>query len=366
MANVILRDVVKRFGEVIAVNRVTLNIADQEFLVLVGPSGCGKTTTLRMIAGLEDVDAGEIYINDRLINRVPPKNRNIAMVFQNYALYPHMTVFDNMSFGLKMRNVSADQRKALVNKTADILGITQLLQRKPKELSGGQRQRVALGRAIIREPDVFLFDEPLSNLDAKLRVQMRTELRKLHERLLSTAVYVTHDQVEAMTMGDRIVVLRDGVIQQVGTPLDLYDRPSNIFVAGFIGSPAMNFIQCSVLAEGGKLFIDARDFRLPVPEYFVKRIVSSDEKQLVVGIRPEHLAKKGGENITSQDLATITVDVNVVEILGKELCLDVSVGKQILTALIDADTPVKAHQTMELMPKLERLHFFSKGSGKAI
>jgi multiple sugar transport system ATP-binding protein len=228
MANVMLKNLTKKFDEVVAVNNVNLEIADREFVVLVGPSGCGKTTTLRMIAGLEEITEGEIYINDRLVNKLAPKDRNIAMVFQSYALYPHMKVFDNMAFGLKMRKVPKEDMKERVNKAAEILGIEELLSRKPRQLSGGQRQRVALGRAIVRDPEVFLFDEPLSNLDAKLRVQMRTELKKLHERLQATVVYVTHDQVEAMTMGDRIVVMKDGLVQQVGDPLELYNRPANL------------------------------------------------------------------------------------------------------------------------------------------
>ncbi|HHW15219.1 MAG TPA: sn-glycerol-3-phosphate ABC transporter ATP-binding protein UgpC, partial [Firmicutes bacterium] len=265
MASVTLKGVSKRFGNVTAVDNVNLEIADREFVVLVGPSGCGKTTTLRMVAGLEEITEGEIYIGERLVNDVAPKDRDIAMVFQNYALYPHMNVYDNMAFALKIRKVRRDEIDRRVRAAAQLLGIENLLDRKPKALSGGQRQRVALGRAIVREPKVFLMDEPLSNLDAKLRVQMRSELSKLHNRLQTTVIYVTHDQTEAMTMGDRIVVMKDGKVQQVGTPLDIYEHPANVFVAGFIGSPAMNFFQVRLDEANGQLFADFGSFRLPLP-----------------------------------------------------------------------------------------------------
>jgi len=256
MANVILKEILKKFGDVLAVNKISLEIKDQEFVVFVGPSGCGKTTTLRMIAGLEEVDGGEIYIGDVLVNDVPPKDRDIAMVFQNYALYPHMDVYNNMAFGLKLRKFPKNEIDQRVKEAAEILGIQELLQRKPKQLSGGQRQRVAVGRAIVRHPKVFLFDEPLSNLDAKLRVQMRAELSKLHDRLKTTMIYVTHDQIEAMTMGDRIVVMRDGLVQQVGSPLELYNKPVNKFVAGFIGTPSMNFLDVVLKKESDTLYLD--------------------------------------------------------------------------------------------------------------
>src|SRR5881409_1976279 len=256
MAQVMMKDLNKKFDEVHAVKDVNLHIRDKEFVVLVGPSGCGKSTTLRMVAGLEEISSGEIYIGDRLVNDLPPKDRDIAMVFQNYALYPHMSVYDNMAFGLKMRKFEKPEIDQRVRDAADILGIGQLLKRKPRQLSGGQRQRVALGRAIVRHPRVFLFDEPLSNLDAKLRVQMRVELKKLHDRLQSTVIYVTHDQVEAMTLGDRVVVMKDGVVQQVGEPLVLYNQPANKFVAGFIGSPAMNFANVQIGAENGGLWAE--------------------------------------------------------------------------------------------------------------
>src|SRR5512137_1763721 len=265
MSNVILKKVVKRFGSVTAVDNLTIEIRDKEFAVLVGPSGCGKTTALRMIAGLETITSGEIFIVDTLVNEMAPKDRDIAMVFQNYALYPHMNVRDNLGFGLKMRGFPRQEIDSRVREAADILGIHDLLDRKPKELSGGQRQRVAVGRAIVRKPKVFLFDEPLSNLDAKLRVQMRAELSALHHRLQATMIYVTHDQVEAMTMGDRIVVLKDGLIQQIGTPLGLYNTPVNRFVAGFIGSPPMNFLKVSLRDQGGKLMADEGSFQPPPP-----------------------------------------------------------------------------------------------------
>src|SRR4249920_2257685 len=263
MAQVVLKDLNKKFDEVHAVKDVNLTIRDKEFMVFVGPSGCGKTTTLRMVAGLEEISSGEISIGDRVVNDLPPKDRDIAMVFQNYALYPHMTVYDNMAFGLKMRKFAKPEIEKRVKEAAEILGIQELLKRKPRQLSGGQRQRVAVGRAIVRHPQVFLFDEPLSNLDAKLRVQMRVELKRLHERLETTAIYVTHDQVEAMTLGTRVVVMKDGRVQQVGEPLELYGRPANKFVAGFIGSPAMNFVDVSISGDG--LRAEAEGLRLQIP-----------------------------------------------------------------------------------------------------
>src|SRR4051794_2742984 len=265
MARVAMRSLNKKYDDVHAVIDVNLDIRDQEFVVLVGPSGCGKTTTLRMVAGLESITGGQISIDETVVNELPPMDRDIAMVFQNYALYPHMTVYDNMAFGLKMRKFDKPQIAARVREAAEILGIQELLKRKPRQLSGGQRQRVAVGRAIVRHPQVFLFDEPLSNLDAKLRVQMRVELKRLHDRLETTAIYVTHDQVEAMTLGDRVVVMKDGLVQQVGAPLELYDRPANRFVAGFIGSPAMNFVTTSLAASGGALWAEAPGMRVRVP-----------------------------------------------------------------------------------------------------
>src|SRR5574342_373206 len=272
MAQVVLKDLVKRFDEVTAVRDVNLQIKDKEFIVLVGPSGCGKSTTLRMIAGLEEISSGEIYIGARLVNDLPPKDRDIAMVFQNYALYPHMTVYDNMAFGLKMRKFPKAEIDTRVREAAQMLGIQELLSRKPRQLSGGQRQRVAVGRAIVRHPQVFLFDEPLSNLDAKLRVQMRVELKRLHERLETTAIYVTHDQVEAMTLGDRVVVMKDGWVQQVGEPLELYGKPANRFVAGFIGSPAMNFADVTIAESNGGVWAESPGMRVRVPPAVAGRL----------------------------------------------------------------------------------------------
>ena len=284
MARVAMRGLNKKYDEVHAVIDVNLDIRDQEFVVLVGPSGCGKTTTLRMVAGLESITGGQISIDEKVVNELPPMDRDIAMVFQNYALYPHMTVYDNMAFGLKMRKFDKSKISQRVKEAADILGIQDLLKRKPRQLSGGQRQRVALGRAIVRHPQVFLFDEPLSNLDAKLRVQMRVELKKLHERLGTTAIYVTHDQVEAMTLGDRVVVMRDGRVQQVGDPMELYNQPGNRFVAGFIGSPAMNFAQVRIAAENGSLWAESEDLRIKVPAPVAQRLGRYSGMEATLGV----------------------------------------------------------------------------------
>ena len=365
MAKVFLNNISKKYEEIVAVNNLNLEISDREFVVLVGPSGCGKTTTLRLIAGLETITEGDIYINDQIVNDLAPKDRNIAMVFQSYALYPHMKVIDNMAFGLKMRKVPMVERKALVKEAAEILGMQDLLNRKPRQLSGGQRQRVALGRAIVRKPDVFLFDEPLSNLDAKLRVQMRTELKKLHQRLQATIVYVTHDQVEAMTMGDRIVVMNDGLIQQVGTPLEVYGKPKNLFVAGFIGSPAMNFLPCRLIVENGCFFIDTEDFKIPFPEAISYKVSAQGEKEIIFGIRPEDISKKVSDQNSSSNGATIRAKVNVIETLGKEIYLDLNTGEHSLTALLDSDVEVKAHQDIDLVINMEKIHLFRKQSGEA-
>ena len=366
MANVVLKNITKRFGDVIAVDDVNLEIADREFVVLVGPSGCGKTTTLRMIAGLEEISDGEISIGGRVVNKLTPMERNIAMVFQSYALYPHMKVFDNMAFGLKMRKVSKEKRDEQVKKAAEILGIEELLDRKPKQLSGGQRQRVALGRAIVRDPDVFLFDEPLSNLDAKLRVQMRIELKKLHERLEATVVYVTHDQVEAMTMGDRIVVMKDGLVQQVGRPLELYNKPANLFVASFIGSPAMNFVPCRLVQEEARYHIDTGDYRIELPDSLAPQVRAAGGNDFVFGIRPEHFSNTVSGNGQANDLPVIRARINVIETLGKETFLDLSTGDHSLTALLDADIEAKTHQDIELRPNLDKIHLFNSDSGEAL
>jgi multiple sugar transport system ATP-binding protein len=366
MAQVLLKNLTKKFDDVVAVNTVNLEISDREFVVLVGPSGCGKTTTLRMIAGLEEITKGDIYIGDRLVNNLASKDRNIAMVFQSYALYPHMKVFDNMAFGLKMRKIPKTERATLVNDAAEILGIQDLLERKPKQLSGGQRQRVALGRAIVRKPDVFLFDEPLSNLDAKLRVQMRTELIKLHNRLQSTSVYVTHDQVEAMTMGDRIVVMNNGLIQQVGSPLDLYNKPANLFVAGFIGSPAMNFIPCRIVEENSILYVDAGGFKVPLMNSMAAAVKSCESRGFIFGIRPEDISRKGFEEESSGHGETIQARINVIETLGKETHLDLSAGENLMTAIVSPYTPVSLEEEIELVLNMDKVHLFKEEDGEAI
>ena len=337
MAGVRLENVFKKFGNVTAVNDANLEIRDKEFLVLVGPSGCGKSTTLRMIAGLEEITSGKIYIGDTLVNDIPPKDRDIAMVFQNYALYPHMDVYNNMAFGLKLRKFPKDEIDRRVKEAARILGIENLLDRRPKALSGGQRQRVAVGRAIVREPKVFLMDEPLSNLDAKLRVQMRAELSKLHNRLQTTIIYVTHDQTEAMTMGDRIVVMKDGFIKQVGAPLDIYRRPDNMFVAGFIGSPAMNFVPGVLRKEGDDIIIDCESFAAIVPP---ERATNADkyiDQRVVLGIRPENIQDADFVPNAPKD-RIVDCMVDVTEPMGAEVYLNLSAGPHSLVARVNPRT----------------------------
>jgi len=359
MAKVVLENVSKNFGGVEAVKNFNLTVEDKEFAILVGPSGCGKSTALRMVAGLEEPTTGTIYIGDQAVNDFPPKDRDIAMVFQEYALYPHMSVYKNMAFGLKLRkfpNSEIDQR---VQEASEILGIQELLNRKPKELSGGQRQRVAVGRAIVRKPAVFLFDEPLSNLDAKLRVQMRAELSKLHDSLQTTIIYVTHDQVEAMTMGTKIVVMKDGLIQQIGTPLGVYNFPVNLFVAGFIGSPVMNFIPCRVLSKDGRLIIDAETFHFSIPEKkapYYQSLVGSDA---FFGIRPNDIYDRlyAPEHLRGNAICAV---VNVIEPLGSEIHLNVTVGKHHLEALVDTQSNVRMHQEVELAIDLNKMHLFEK------
>jgi multiple sugar transport system ATP-binding protein len=362
MAEVRLENICKQFDEVIAVDNFNLSIKDKEFVVLVGPSGCGKTTTLRMIAGLEGITSGKIYIEERLINKLPAKERNIAMVFQNYALYPHMTVQENMSFSLEMRKRPKEEIKKRVQEAAEILGIENLLARRPKQLSGGQRQRVAVGRAIVRKPEVFLFDEPLSNLDAKLRVQTRVELKKLHERLATTAVYVTHDQVEAMTMGDRIVVMKDGLIQQVGGPLELYNSPANRFVAGFLGSPAMNFFEAELTGSGDLLILQTSSFNIQLPPKKAKLLIGFDQTKVIVGIRPEDL-------VMVEDYVqgkTIPFTVDVVEPVGSETYVVGNAGEIPLIAGVGRNTSVRAHQNISLEPIIENLHLFNIKNHKVI
>jgi multiple sugar transport system ATP-binding protein len=362
MAQVMMKDLNKKYDEVHAVKDVNLHIRDKEFVVLVGPSGCGKSTTLRMIAGLEEITSGEITIGDRIVNDLPPKDRDIAMVFQNYALYPHMTVYDNMAFGLKMRKFPKPEIQKRVQDAAEILGIQELLKRKPRQLSGGQRQRVAVGRAIVRHPQVFLFDEPLSNLDAKLRVQMRVELKRLHDRLETTAVYVTHDQVEAMTLGDRVVVMKDGWIQQVGEPLELYSRPANKFVAGFIGSPAMNFIDVSVIDAGG-LWVEGQGLRVKVAPVHASRLGPYKGQKVTLGLRPEDLRVASGG-----DAAEYTFDavVDVVEPLGSEILLDLRAGQTALVARVEPAVRAKVHETLKLSLVPDRTRFFDTKTELAI
>ncbi len=355
MARVLLRDLNKHYETFHAVKDVSLEIQDREFVVLVGPSGCGKTTTLRMIAGLEAITSGEILIGDTVVNELPPMDRDIAMVFQNYALYPHMSVRDNMAFGLKMRKFEREEIARRVKIAADILGIESLLHRKPRQLSGGQRQRVALGRAIVRNPQVFLFDEPLSNLDAKLRVQMRVELKKLHERLGTTAVYVTHDQVEAMTLGDRVVVMKDGWVQQVGDPLELYNAPANKFVAGFIGSPGMNFAAVSFQREGDTLLAVNHGLRITVPAPIAARLNGHAGRDATLGIRPEDLHLAGPDDDEGHCFEAL---VEVIERLGSEILLDVKVGPASMVASVPPTVRTRMRDTIRLALDPERLHFF--------
>jgi multiple sugar transport system ATP-binding protein len=364
MAQVVLKDLAKKFDEVVAVRDVNLQIKDKEFVVLVGPSGCGKSTTLRMIAGLEEISSGEIYIGDRLVNDLPPKDRDIAMVFQNYALYPHMTVYDNMAFGLKMRKFPKAEIDTRVREAAQMLGIQELLTRKPRQLSGGQRQRVAVGRAIVRHPQVFLFDEPLSNLDAKLRVQMRVELKRLHDRLETTAIYVTHDQVEAMTLGDRVVVMKDGLVQQVGDPLTVYAKPRNRFVAGFIGSPAMNFIDCTVTGTDGHLAVDAPGgFLIAVPDERRAALERYRGQPVTLGIRPEDVRESApGDPKHSQ----VEAVVEVVEPLGNEILIDVKIGPNPIVARVPPTSRLRMHERVRLSLDPERLHFFDAQTEQAI
>lgn len=362
MAEVKLVSVGKIYeGKNRAVNNVNLEIKDKEFVVLVGPSGCGKSTTLRMIAGLEEISEGEIYIDGKLVNNIPPKDRDIAMVFQNYALYPHMTVFENMAFGLKLRKVEKSEIKVRVNYAAQILGIENLLDRKPKQLSGGQRQRVAVGRAIVRKPKVFLFDEPLSNLDAKLRVQMRSELARLHQKLETTVVYVTHDQTEAMTMGSRIVVMKDGIVHQVDTPMNLYDSPVNKFVAGFIGSPAMNFISGKIVGENGiKFETDNGLISFLVSGDQSKKLESFINKNVTLGIRPENFFESNGNE------ETFNADLDVVEQMGSEVYIYFHLDKTQITARLKPDIKYKHGAKINLGFDKNKIHFFDETSGNVI
>lgn len=358
MSKVLFENVCKVYdGEVLAVDNFNLEIQDREFVVLVGPSGCGKSTTLRMVAGLEEITSGKIFIGESLANNVPPKDRDIAMVFQNYALYPHMTVYDNMAFGLKLRKMPKSEIQDRVNKAADLLSINELLHRKPKALSGGQRQRVAVGRAIVRNPKVFLFDEPLSNLDAKLRVQMRAEISKLHNRLQTTMIYVTHDQIEAMTMGERIVVMKDGLVHQVADPITLYDQPVNKFVAGFIGNPPMNFINGTIQEkEEGLCFVKgANSLQLTAEQ--VKILEPFKDKKIILGIRPESIF--GKENIDRlKHPQAVQTKIELIEPMGSEIYLYLNIGEDTLVARVEANVRAEIDEEKEMFFNMDKIHFF--------
>ncbi len=362
MADLQLKHIYKKYsGGVTAVSDFCLDIEDKEFIILVGPSGCGKSTTLRMIAGLEDISDGELYIGGKLSNDIAPKDRDIAMVFQNYALYPHMTVFDNMAFGLKLRKTPKDEINKRVHEAAKILDIEHLLDRKPKALSGGQRQRVALGRAIVREPKVFLLDEPLSNLDAKLRVAMRTEINKLHKRLETTFIYVTHDQTEAMTMGTRIVVMKDGVVQQVDSPVNLYNKPCNMFVAGFIGSPQMNFVDAVLSKNSDGVYLEFEGEKIKLPEGKAANPALDDYigKTVVIGIRPEDLHDDEAFIATKEE-ATVSAYVDVTEMMGAEYYLYLTVAGKAFTARVNPRTTAKRGDTIKIAFDTNKIHLFDK------
>ncbi|MGD2077833.1 MAG: sn-glycerol-3-phosphate ABC transporter ATP-binding protein UgpC [Chloroflexota bacterium] len=365
MASVTYQNVYKRFGEFTAVKDLSIEIADKEFVVFVGPSGCGKSTSLRMLAGLEEISDGEILIGDKVVNDVPPKDRDIAMVFQSYALYPHMSVYDNMAFGLKLRKTPKAEIERRVKEAADTLGLTPLLDRKPKALSGGQRQRVAVGRAIVREPAVFLMDEPLSNLDAKLRVSARAEISKLHQRLGTTFIYVTHDQVEAMTMGDRIMVINEGELQQIDSPRTLYNKPNNRFVAGFIGSPSMNFFDATLVSEEGKIFADAGDFRVHAPDSRKQVYGDYVGKQVVLGLRPENIH---GKPYTPPNIeeASLKATVEVIELLGHELHVFCNSGKTSFVAIVDTRLAPTVGNEIDLAADVDSMHIFDKDTELAI
>ncbi|MBZ4667510.1 MAG: multiple sugar transport system ATP-binding protein [Epulopiscium sp.] len=368
MAELKLKNITKKYPNgFVAVKDFNLDIADKEFIIFVGPSGCGKSTTLRMIAGLEEISSGELWIGDKLCNDVAPKDRDIAMVFQNYALYPHMTVYDNMAFGLKLRKTPKDEIDKRVREAAKILDIDHLLDRRPKALSGGQRQRVAMGRAIVREPKVFLMDEPLSNLDAKLRVQMRTEISKLHQRLQTTFIYVTHDQTEAMTLGTRIVVMKDGIIQQVDSPSNLYSKPNNLFVAGFIGSPQMNFIDTKVVKRGDDIILTFGDEEIKLPQEKAKKLIEGgyEGKEVIMGIRPEDLHDEPAFLEVSPD-SIITCDIEVTEMLGAEVFLYMVCQGQNLTARVDPRCQAKPGDKFKIALDVNRIHVFDKETEQTI
>jgi len=365
IASVTFDHVYKRFGDVIAVNDLNIQIADREFLVLVGPSGCGKTTALRCLAGLEDISDGRILIGDQVVNDVAPKDRDIAMVFQSYALYPHMSVYDNMAFGLKLRKTPKTEIDRRVKNAADILGIGHLLDRKPRQLSGGQRQRVAVGRAIVREPKVFLFDEPLSNLDAKLRVETRANISKLHQQLQTTFIYVTHDQVEAMTMASRIAVINKGLLQQIDTPQTLYDYPDNLFVAGFIGSPAMNFFPATLRKDGSDLYVDGGSFRLKVPADRRDAYMKEVAHPIIFGIRPEniHNPEFAPPSIIAEPVECV---VDVTELMGNEIFVYLKTGDNSFVARVDPRTRYQINQKVQVVFNMSAMHIFNRETEKAI
>ena len=365
MATVNLRNVTKVFqGNVVAVKDFSLSVVDEEFIVLVGPSGCGKSTTLRMVAGLEEATAGEIRIGERVVNDVPPKNRDIAMVFQNYALYPHKTVYENMAFGLRLRKFPRAEIDQRVQEAANVLGISEYLARKPKALSGGQRQRVALGRAIVRKPACFLLDEPLSNLDAKLRVGMRAELKRLHDKLETTMVYVTHDQVEAMTLGDRIVVMKDGLIQQVDEPLTIYDRPTNRFVAGFVGSPPMNFLDGRLVGANGSLVFQEGSMDVPVPQRLRATLSQYRDRDVVMGIRPEDIHDRPHQDVVEK--FEVGVKVDVVELLGDDMLLYLSTPNTEIVSKVDSHPGISHGQDLKVTLDMSKVHFFDPGTGENV
>jgi multiple sugar transport system ATP-binding protein len=369
MAQVSLRNITKTFktnkGEVTSVRNISLGVEGKEFLVLLGPSGCGKSTTLRMIAGLETPTSGEIFIGDRLVNNVPAKDRDIAMVFQNYALYPHMNVYDNMAFALKLRGYAKSDIEKRVKEAAQILGISKFLERKPKEISGGERQRVAVGRAIVRKPLVFLFDEPLSNLDAKKRAEMRTEIHKLHLKIQTTMIYVTHDQTEAMTLGDRIAVMRDGRIEQLDTPLQVYDYPTNKFVAGFIGSPPMNFLNGKIIKKNGSLYFDEGNFKIKILETQSKTIDKYIDKNIILGVRPEDIYDKLFAAYSTPE-NTINVMCDVLETMGAENFLYLSTSQQTFIAVVDAANKPNIGSMVEVVFDMKKIHFFDPSTEERI
>lgn len=369
MSSLSLKNITKQYPNgIIAVKDFSLEIADKEFIIFVGPSGCGKSTTLRMIAGLEEITQGELWIGDKLVNDVEPKDRDIAMVFQNYALYPHMSVYDNMAFGLKLRKVPKEQINKIVSEAAKVLGIEHLLDRKPKALSGGQRQRVAMGRAIVRDPKVFLMDEPLSNLDAKLRVQMRIEISKLHQRLQTTFVYVTHDQTEAMTLGTRIVVMKDGLVQQVDTPQNLYDRPKNHFVAGFMGSPQMNFMDATVVKKGADIFVEFYSYSLKLPESKAKKLIEGGyvDKGVIIGIRPEDIHDEE-MYINNFPESVLEATVRVYELLGAEVFLYFNVDETLeITARVNPRTTARPEDKLKIAFDMSKMHVFDKETEQTV